>query len=61
MDMVTAKDTTVKMTRRGERGSQGGYFPQYEEFAIRVFDAMLSGDLEEIRVADMEGKHPIPF
>ena len=52
--MVTAKDTTVKMTRRGERGSQGGYFPQYEEFAIRVYDAMLSGDLEEIRVADME-------
>ena len=37
--MVTAKDTTVKMTRRGERGSQGGYFPQYEEFAIRVYDA----------------------
>ena len=52
--MTTPKDTTVKMTRRGERGSQGGYFPQYEEFAIRVYDAMLSGDLEEIRVADME-------
>ena len=42
------------MTRRGERGSQGGYFPQYEEFAIRVYEAMVSGDLEEIRVADME-------
>lgn len=52
--MVAEKDTTVKMTRRGERGSQGGYFPQYEEFAIRVYDAMVSGDLEEIRVADME-------
>ena len=52
--MTTPKDTVVKITRRGERGSQGGYFPQYEEFAIRVYDAMVSGDLEEIRVADME-------
>lgn len=52
--MSTPKDTEVKMTRRGERGSQGGFFPQYEEFAIRVYDAMVSGDLEEIRVADME-------
>lgn len=52
--MVPPNDTEVKMTRRGERGSQGGYFPQYEEFAIRVYDAMVSGDLEEIRVADME-------
>lgn len=52
--MTTPKDTIVKITRRGERGSQGGYFPQYEEFAIRVYDAMVSGDLEEIRVADME-------
>lgn len=52
--MSTPKDTEVYMTRRGERGSQGGYFPQYEEFAIRVYDAMVSGDLEEIRVADME-------
>lgn len=53
-DMATSKDTEAKMTPRGERGSQGGYFPQYEEFAIRVYDAMASGDLEEIRVADME-------
>lgn len=52
--MVSPNDTEVKMTRRGERGSQGGYFPQYEEFAIRVYEAMVSGDLEEIRVADME-------
>lgn len=52
--MVSPNDTEVKMTRRGERGSQGGYLPQYEEFAIRVYDAMVSGDLEEIRVADME-------
>lgn len=52
--MTTPKDTILKITRRGERGSQGGYFPQYEEFAIRVYDAMVSGDLEEIRVADME-------
>lgn len=52
--MTDPNDTIVKMTRRGERGSQGGYFPQYEEFAIRVYDAMVSGDLEEIRFADME-------
>ena len=52
--MTAPYDTIVKITRRGERGSQGGYFPQYEEFAIRVYDAMVSGDLEEIRVADME-------
>lgn len=52
--MTTPKATQVKITRRGERGSQGGYFPQYEEFAIRVYEAMVSGDLEEIRVADME-------
>lgn len=52
--MTAPNDTIVKMTRRGERGSQGGYFPQYEEFAIRVYDAMVSGDLEEIRFADME-------
>lgn len=52
--MTAPKDTVVKITHRGERGSQGGYFPQYEEFAIRVYDAMVSGDLEEIRFADME-------
>ena len=32
----------------------GGYLPQYDEFAIRVYEAMVSGDLEEIRVADRE-------
>lgn len=52
--MNTPKDTEVRIMRRGERGAQGGYFPQYEEFSIRVYDAMVSGDLEEIRVADME-------
>lgn len=52
--MTAPKDTVVKITRRGERGSQGGYFPHYEEFAIRVYDAMVSGDLEKIRFADME-------
>ena len=51
--MIYPTSMEVKITRRGERGSQGGYFPQYEEFAIRVYNAMLSGDLEEIRVADM--------
>ena len=51
--MIYPTSMEVKITRRGERGSQGGYFPQYEEFAICVYNAMLSGDLEEIRVADM--------
>jgi len=50
MNMVSLKDTKVKITRKGERGSQGGYFPQYEELAIRVYDAMESDDLEEIWV-----------
>lgn len=38
----------------GERAALGGYLPQYDEFAIGVYDAMESGDLEEIRVADSE-------
>ena len=32
----------------------GGYLPQYDEFAIRVYEAIESGNLEEIRVADDE-------
>ncbi len=38
----------------GERAAIGGYLPQYDEFAIKVYDAMLVGELEEIRVADKE-------
>lgn len=38
----------------GERVAMGGYLPQYDEFAIRVYEAIESGDLEEIRVADKE-------
>ena len=38
----------------GERAAMGGYLPQYDEFAIGVYDAITSGDLEEIRVADIE-------
>lgn len=38
----------------GERAAMGGYVPQYDEFARRVYDHILQGDLEEIRVADAE-------
>ncbi len=41
-------------TLRGERAAIGGYLPQYDEFAIGVYEAMNAGDLEEIRVADVE-------
>lgn len=45
----------VKYTQKGERAAMGGYLAQYDAFAIGVYDAMLAGELEEIRVADMEG------
>lgn len=38
----------------GERTAMGGYLPQYDEFAIKVYEAIELGDLEEIRVADRE-------
>lgn len=41
-------------TQKGERAAMGGYLAQYDAFAIGVYDAMLTGKLEEIRVADME-------
>lgn len=44
----------VTYTQRGERAAMGGYLPQYDAFAIGVYDAMQAGVLEEIRVADME-------
>jgi hypothetical protein len=38
----------------GERAAMGGYLPQYDEFACRVYDCILNESLEEIRVADAE-------
>ena len=49
------KDNTRK-EYRGERNAISGYWPQYKEFGIRAYDALRSGDLVEVRVADLE-KH----
>lgn len=38
----------------GERAAMSGYLPQYDEFAIRVYEAIELDDFEEIRVADKE-------
>ena len=38
----------------GERGAMGGYRAQYDEFSRRVYDCILNGNLECIRVADAE-------
>lgn len=50
---MSNKDKII-YTSKGERAATGGYLPQYDAFAIGVYDAMLAGELEEIRVADME-------
>lgn len=47
-------DNQLDIKLIGERAAMGGYLPQYDEFAIRVYDAMSAGELEEIRVADRE-------
>ena len=49
------KDNTRK-EYKGERNAISGYWPQYKEFGIRAYDALRSGDLVEVRVADLE-KH----
>lgn len=51
---MTNIDADTKITLIGERAAMGGYLPQYDEFAIRVYEAIETGDLEEIRVADRE-------
>lgn len=51
---MTNTDSDTKMTLLGERVAMSGYLPQYDEFAIKVYEAIESGDLEEIRVADEE-------
>ena len=38
----------------GERGAMGVYRAQYDEFSRRVYDCILNGNLECIRVADAE-------
>ena len=50
---MSETDVEIKFTLKGERAAIGGYLPQYDEFAINVYNAIENGDLEEIRVADM--------
>lgn len=45
---------TIIPSGNGERGAMGGYRAQYDEFSRRVYDCILNGDLECIRVADAE-------
>src|SRR5574344_543615 len=52
--MTTQAQIESRISRIGESAAQGGYFPQYEEFSICVYDAIVSDNLEEIRVADTE-------
>lgn len=51
-DNKTSYDILPKAN--GERGAMGGYLPQYDEFACRVYDCIIDESLEEIRVADAE-------
>ena len=45
---------TIIPSGNGERGAMGGYRAQYDEFSRRVYDCILKGNLECIRVADAE-------
>lgn len=45
---------TIIPSGNGERGAMGGYHAQYDEFSRRVYDCILKGNLEYIRVADAE-------
>ena len=47
-------DSEIIISNTGERAAMTGYVPQYDEFAIGVYNALKTGDLEEIRVADIE-------
>lgn len=38
----------------GERAAMGGYTHQYDEFARKVYECIIDGSLEEIRVADAD-------
>lgn len=38
----------------GERAAMSGYTHQYDEFARKVYDSIIDGSLEEIRVADAD-------
>ena len=52
--MANPNKNIVNVKLKGERAAMSGYLPQYDEFAIRVYDAIAKGELEEIRVADTE-------
>lgn len=45
---------TIIPSGNGERGAMGGYRAQYDEFSRRVYECILNGHLECIRVADAE-------
>ena len=46
--------TDKQLSFVGERAAISGYWAQYIEFGIRVYNALIARDLVEIRVADME-------
>lgn len=52
--MNTTTSIATKPSAKGERAAIGGYKPQYDEFARCVYDSIVDGSLEEIRVADDE-------
>ena len=52
--MVNPDANIVNVILNGERAAISGYLPQYDEFAIRVYEALVKNELEEIRVADSE-------
>ena len=41
--------TNILPSGSGERAAMGGYLPQYDEFACRVYDCILDKTLEEIK------------
>lgn len=44
----------TRIEYKGERNALSGYWPQYKEFGIRVYDALRAEDLVEVRIADLE-------
>ena len=53
LEDITNKQTIIP-SGTGERAAMGGYTHQYDEFARKVYDCIIDGSLEEIRVADAD-------
>ena len=51
-DIILKK--TIIPNGTGERAAMSGYAHQYDEFARKVYDCIIDGSLEEIRVADAD-------